>query len=213
MTEGEKYPCVVLAGGLSRRMGGEHKFLKTLGGKTLLDRVLETLTPQVGTILINSNSEVQNTDHPVRSDVAPGHLGPLAGILTGLKYFTEQGTSASHMVCVASDAPFIPDDLVARLKAGLSGNINSIAMAYSDSRIHPVISLWPFALTGALEAALIQEDLRKILVFAERYSLTSVEWSVQGGDPFFNINRPEDLAQAEARAQRQSVKTSAKKVR
>ncbi len=202
MSEGEKFPCVVLAGGLSRRMGGEHKFLKTLGGKSLLERILEVLVPQVGSILINSNSEVQDTKYPVCPDVVPGHLGPLAGILTGLKYFSEQGTSASHMLCVASDAPFIPDDLVARLKAGLSGNINSIAMAYSNSRIHPVISLWPFALTEALEEALVQEDLRKILVFAERYSLNSVEWPVEAGDPFFNINRPEDLAQAEARVQR-----------
>jgi molybdenum cofactor guanylyltransferase len=210
MTADEKFPCVVLAGGLSRRMGGEHKFLKTLDGKSLLDRVLDTVAPQVGAILINSNSEVESAAYPVRADVVSGHLGPLAGILTGLKYFAEQGTSASHMLCVASDAPFIPEDLVARLKAGLSGNINSIAMAYSNSRIHPVISLWPFALTEALEAALTEEDLRKILVFAERYSLTSVEWSVENGDPFFNINRPEDLAQAEARAQRQPVEMPAK---
>ena len=119
MTADDKFPCVVLAGGLSRRMGGEHKFLKTLGGKPLLDHVLAALRPQVGAILINSNSELEGAAYPVCADVVPGHLGPLAGILTGLKYFKSQGTPATHMVCTASDAPFIPGDLVARLKTGL----------------------------------------------------------------------------------------------
>lgn len=191
-----KPPCVILAGGLSRRMGGEHKYLKNLGGKSLLDHVIDTVTPQVGDILINSNSTIDAPRFPVRADCVDGHLGPLAGILTGLQYFQETGSEATHMLCVPSDAPFIPADLVANLTSALSGNVYSIAMAYSDKRIHPVVSLWPLALVDDLRAALLEEDLRKILVFAERYSLRSAEWTVTGGDPFFNINRPEDLAEA-----------------
>ena len=191
-----KPPCVILAGGLSRRMGGEHKFLKSVAGKSLLNHVIDTVTPQVSDILINSNSPISVPQFPVCSDCVEGHLGPLAGILTGLQYFRESGSMATHMLCVPSDAPFIPNDLVEKLTSVLSGNVYSIAMAYSDNRIHPVVSLWPLALMEDLKAALIEEDLRKILVFAERYSLRSAEWTVEDGDPFFNINRPEDLAAA-----------------
>ncbi len=189
-------PCVILAGGLSRRMGGGHKFLKLLDGKPLLDHVIDAIKPQVSDILINSNSEIESVIYPIRADVVSGNLGPLSGILTGLQYFQDVGTPATHMLCVPSDAPFVPADLVKRLSEALSGNIYSIAMAYSDHRIHPVVSLWPFSLLEDLRNALVTEDLRKILVFAERYSLRSVEWPVEGRDPFFNINRPEDLAKA-----------------
>ncbi len=99
------------------------------------------------------------------------------------------------MLSIPADAPFIPEDLVSRLKDGLSTSEHSIVMAYSKERIHPVVALWPFELTDALRIAVTREDLRKILVFAERYSLTSVRW--EEGDPFFNINRPEDLEAAE----------------
>jgi molybdopterin-guanine dinucleotide biosynthesis protein A len=189
-------PCVILAGGLSRRMGGEHKFLKLLDGKPLLDHVIDAVKPQVSDLLINCNTEIDASSNPVRADIVGGNLGPLSGILTGLQYFQEAGTSATHMLCVPSDAPFIPSDLVDRLTEALSGNVYSIAMAYSDHRIHPVISLWPFSLLEDLRRALVEEDLRKILVFAERYSLRSAEWSIVGRDPFFNINRPEDLVDA-----------------
>ena len=196
MTETSDTPCLILAGGQSRRMGGGDKFLKILGGKSLLDHVIETVKPQVGDILLNSNSPLEHEHYPVRADVVEGHLGPLAGILTGLEYFQERGSTASHMLSVPSDAPFIPKDLVARLQAGLSSSPNAIVMAYSKERIHPVVALWPFSLTEALRQAITVEELRKILVFAERYSLTSVRWSEEEGDPFFNINRPEDLEAA-----------------
>ncbi|WP_025898288.1 molybdenum cofactor guanylyltransferase MobA [Sneathiella glossodoripedis] len=198
MSNHAKPPCVILAGGLSRRMGGEHKFLKPLGRKSLLEHVIDAVKPQVSDILINSNTNIDETRYPVRADSFAGNLGPLCGILTGLEYFSEIGTEATHMLCVPSDAPFIPLDLVDRLSDVLSGSSYSIAMAYSNHRIHPVVSLWPFSLLDDLRNALEQEDLRKILVFAERYSLRSAEWEAGDLDPFFNINRPEDLVAADA---------------
>lgn len=159
----------------------------------MLDYIIDRISPQVGEILINSNTPLQDVSFPVVEDYVSGNQGPLAGILTGLRYFDAQGTTASHMLCIPSDAPFVPLDLVEKLQAGLTGNIDSICMAYSGERIHPVVSLWPFSLMKKLEDALVKEELRKILVFAERYSLTSVKWSNENGDPFFNVNRPEDL--------------------
>ncbi|MCG8491152.1 MAG: molybdenum cofactor guanylyltransferase MobA [Sneathiellales bacterium] len=197
MSNSLKVPCLVLAGGQSRRMGGGDKFLKRLGSKTILDHVLDTIEPQVSDILINSNSDLEGMRYPVRKDGLSGHLGPLAGILTGLQYFSHQEQKASHMLSVPADAPFIPEDLVERLLARMSSSPHSIVMAYSMDRIHPVVALWPFALKDELERAIKEEGLRKILVFAERYSLNSVRWSEEEGDPFYNINRPEDFDYAE----------------
>lgn len=199
MTEDTQLPCMILAGGLSRRMGGGAKFLEMLGEKTVLEHIIDRVHPQVGDILINSNMTLEGARFPVRSDVIEGHHGPLAGVLTGLEYFAEQGSKATHMLSIPADAPFIPEDLVERLVGGLSASPHSIVMACSMERIHPVIGLWPFALANDLRKAVVDEGLRKILVFAERYTLTSVRWSEEEGDPFYNINRPEDMEAARER--------------
>ncbi|GLQ05820.1 molybdenum cofactor guanylyltransferase MobA [Sneathiella chinensis] len=193
ITKADPVPCLLLAGGQSRRMGGGAKFLKTIGERSMLDHIIDRLKPQVGDFLINSNQPLENTEYPVRPDTVPGFNGPLAGILTGLECFSDQGCTASHMLSVPTDAPFLPTDLVKRLQDAMTASPTAIVMAYSGSRIHPVVALWPFALKEALREALVDEGLRKILVFAERYSLTSARWEDTPVDPFFNVNHPEDL--------------------
>lgn len=201
----QKFPCLLLAGGQSRRMGGGAKFLKKLGGKTLLMHIVDALRPQVGALALNMNMDVDPdapSDIPIIKDSVPGFAGPLAGILTGMMYFNEKGVKATHMLSVPTDAPFIPADLVRRLASGIEGNTNKIVMANSVGRVHPVVALWPLSLAEDLRAALVEEDLRKILVFADRYPRSEVVWNESEGDPFFNINRPEDLAEAERRLSR-----------
>ncbi|MZR30170.1 molybdenum cofactor guanylyltransferase MobA [Sneathiella litorea] len=197
-----EFPCLLLAGGQSRRMGGGSKFLQKLGGKTLLTRIIDTLRPQVGEIVLNMNVEIAGVappEIPVVQDSVAGFAGPLAGILTGMEYFGRKGGGATHMLSVPTDAPFIPDNLVERLALEIKGNSEKIVMANSVGRVHPVVALWPISLARDLRAALVDEDLRKILVFADRYSRCEVIWEESAGDPFFNINRPEDLAEAERR--------------
>jgi len=192
-------PCVILAGGQSRRMGEGDKFLKAIAGKTLLDHIIGRIKPQVSEILLNSNIPLENAEWPVAHDAVEAGQGPLAGILTGLEYYLDKGCTATHMLSIPADAPFIPRDLVERLSNGLTASQHSIVMAYSRERVHPVISLWPFSLAKQMRAALIGEDLRKILVFAERYSLNSERWTDDEGDPFYNINTPDDLEEARKR--------------
>ncbi|MBL4666197.1 MAG: molybdenum cofactor guanylyltransferase MobA [Sneathiella sp.] len=194
-----KFPCIILAGGQSRRMGDGDKFLKKIAGQTLLDHILQRIEPQVSEVLINSNAALENVSWPVVSDAVDEGQGPLAGIMTGLEYFKEKGCTASHMLSIPADAPFIPNDLVKRLEEGITSSPHSIVMAYSKDRVHPVVSLWPFSLTVQIRAALVGEDLRKILIFAERYSLSGVRWTDSEGDPFFNVNTPEDLEVARIR--------------
>ena len=197
-----KFPCLLLAGGQSRRMGGGTKFLRELGGQTLLARIVETLHPQVGKMVLNMNADIPKDavpDLPILQDSVSGFAGPLAGILTGLEYFSAKGEVASHMLSVPTDAPFIPDDLVLRLSEGLQDDKTTIVMARSVGRVHPVVALWPISLTSDLRKALTDENLRKILVFADRYNRIEVDWTEDEGDPFFNINRPEDLEKARQR--------------
>ncbi|USG60540.1 molybdenum cofactor guanylyltransferase MobA [Sneathiella marina] len=197
------FPAVLLAGGQSRRMGGGSKFLQEIAGQSLLTRIVSTVTPQVSDLILNININpevIENIKIPTVKDSVEGFAGPLSGILTGLEYYINMGSKASHMLSVPTDAPFIPEDLVSRLRTGL-GDLpeKTIVMAESVGRVHPVIALWPLSLAADLRIALVEEDLRKILVFADRYNRVNVVWGDHEGDPFFNINRPEDLEEAKKR--------------
>ena len=103
-------PAVILAGGLARRMGGGDKLLLKLGGLTLLDHIVERLTPQVSSIAINANGDPRRFPYPVIADSLPGVSGPLAGVQAALVH--AQGNPC--VLTVSGDTPFLPADLVAR---------------------------------------------------------------------------------------------------
>lgn len=198
----EKILAVILAGGQSRRMGGEAKFRITIGGMTLLEHVIARLRPQTGEILLNLNDEMETDFDPmlaIRPDGLGGHLGPLVGVLAGLDYYNEKGTSARHILSVPIDTPFLPLDLVPRLLDAASTDSDMIVMASSNGRLHPVIALWPMSLRDDLRDALVGGEIRKVRDYVLRHETCEVAWDVAGGDPFFNINRPEDIEIARAR--------------
>ena len=99
----------------------------------------------------------------------------------------------------AVDTPFFPDDLVSRLRNATREHPRAvIAVASSQGRLHPVFALWSTALAGELRAALERGE-RKMETFIRRFAHISVEWAVDDGDPFFNINTLEELRVAEQR--------------
>jgi molybdenum cofactor guanylyltransferase len=98
---------------------------------------------------------------------------------------------------IATDTPFFPVDLVARLLAAAEAESAELACASSGGRAHPVFGLWPVRLADELQAAMVGEAIRKVDVWTARYRLAKVEFPVGTIDPFFNTNRPEDLAEAE----------------
>ncbi len=192
---------IVLAGGLSRRMGGGDKALRTLGGRSILDRVIARAAPQVEILALNANGDptrFAETGLPVVPDSVEGFPGPLAGVLVGLEWANAQYPECSHVATFACDAPFLPEDLVDRLWRAIEENAAEIASARSDGREHPVFALWPIALADALRAAVVEEEIRKVDVWTARYRLAHAEFSAAPVDPFFNVNRPEDIAEAEA---------------
>lgn len=192
---------VLLAGGRARRMGGGDKCLRPLGGRPLLAHVIERAAPQAEALVLNANGDparFADFGLPVASDVVPGHAGPLAGVLTGLEWAETQRPGARWVVSIATDTPFFPTDLVARLLAAVADGRFDLACAASGGRAHPVFGVWPVALARALRQALVAEEVRKIDLWTARYRLALAEFADLPVDPFFNANRPEDLAQAEA---------------
>lgn len=192
---------IILAGGLSRRMGGGNKALRLLAGRPLIDRVIERLAPQCDPLAINANGGAepfQDYGLPVIADGFSGFPGPLAGVLAGMDWAADQG--ACSVVSVSVDTPFIPEDLVWRLldARGRSG----VAVAASPDaqgmlRDHPTCALWPVALRADLHAAL-ESGLHRIGQFAAAYDPGRAVFDSRLIDPFMNLNTPEDLRRAEA---------------
>lgn len=191
---------VLLAGGLSRRMGGGDKCLRALGGRTLLERVIERARPQVSALVLNANGDparFASYGLPVTADAVKGFAGPLAGVLTGLEWAARNAPGCRWVASFATDAPFLPTDMVQRMADALAAERAEMACAASGGRAHPVFGLWPVSLADALRRALVAEEIRKVDVWTARYRLIEVEFPAEPIDPFFNMNRPEDLKAAE----------------
>jgi molybdenum cofactor guanylyltransferase len=192
---------LLLAGGLSRRMGGGDKALRLLGGVSLLDRVIERLRPQVEALVLNANGNPARFARfglPVVPDSVPDFAGPLAGVLAGLDWTALNRPDCPYVVSVATDAPFLPRDLVEQLAAALEQQGADLACAASAGQAHPVIGLWPVRLREDLRHAVIAEGIRKVDQWTARHRLAAATFASEPVDPFFNANRPEDLAAAEA---------------
>jgi molybdenum cofactor guanylyltransferase len=201
-------PGFILAGGRSSRMG-TNKALLTLGRDTIIGHVVRRLRPQVSQITINSAlSWPEFPDLPRVEDRLAGQIGPLAGILTGMQHHA-QHPAATHFLSVPCDSPFLPLDLAPRLAdcmGGLVGDDETIVIASSLGRRHPVFGLWPIALAADLERWLAGDQNRRINAFLDRHRTAVVDFapiSSEHGelDPFLNINTPDDLSEASAFAE------------
>lgn len=196
-----KIAGIILAGGLSTRMGGQDKCLLKLGEKTLLQRAANKLAAQVNLIALNANSEAegyQTTRLPVIRDSFEGYAGPLAGVLAGMEWAQTQ--DVDHIVTVAADTPFFPADFVATMQDRLAAEAGKIAIAETfgtDSRFHnhPTFGLWPVALCDDLRRAL-EAGVRKVVQWAHPHGVVKVRFDATPFDPFFNVNRPEDYETA-----------------
>lgn len=191
---------VLLAGGLARRMGGGDKPMRTISGRTILERVIARLTPQCTELILNANgnpARFATFGLQVVPDDVPGFPGPLAGILAALDWTAANRPGVEWVLSAAGDCPFLPRDLVARLHEARMRENGQLAVAASGGQSHPVIGLWQVALRDQLRHALVVEDLRKIDRWTARYPLATVTWPAEPLDPFFNANTVEDIAEAE----------------
>lgn len=183
---------IVLAGGQGRRMGGVDKGLVELGGKPMVAHVIERLAPQVDAMIINAN---QNADRyasfgiPVVADQVGGFAGPLAGLHAGL---VRSVTPLS--VTVPCDSPFLPADLVVRLRSALDETGAEVAVARTGEQAHPVFALVRREVLAHLEAFLADGG-RKIDAWYATLAVTEVAFD-DCADAFRNINTRGELASA-----------------
>jgi molybdenum cofactor guanylyltransferase len=200
--------ATILAGGLSRRMfdaAGKpgDKGLLDLGGQSMIGHVIKRIGPQVQAMVLNANgdpSRFSSLGLPVVADPIDGFVGPLAGVLAGMRWTAAHYPMATHTISVSSDAPFLPEDLAVRLAAAVTGRPTAIAIARSAGSLHPVIGLWPVASADDLEAAL-RSGVRKVLAWTDTHGTVPVDFahSLEADtmiDPFFNANTPEELDEA-----------------
>lgn len=192
---------VILAGGLATRMGGGDKCLKELSdGVSLLDVVIARFRGQVDGLILNANGSSDRFarfDLPVVADDVEGYAGPLAGILVGLEWAETQG--ASHVVSVAADTPFFPDDLVEKLASAKGPKGLALAASHdADGKLwrQPTFGIWPVALKDDLRQAL-EQGVRKIVLWTDAQQAGQAVFEGNGTDPFFNVNTPEDLNRAQ----------------
>ena len=192
-------PGVILAGGQSRRMNRKDKSFLEIGERTLLDMTIERLRFQSDKIAINTNSyssKYKRYSLPIIHDHMEGYLGPLAGILTAMKWAVDIGYE--KVVTVAVDTPLFPENLLKELYKKMEESNSDIVFAASlknkkqSKNLHPVFGLWKTYLHDDLRKEL-ERGMRKVTLWSEKHKTSSVCFAHDLIDPFFNINTPVDI--------------------
>jgi molybdenum cofactor guanylyltransferase len=189
---------LILAGGRGSRMGGQDKGWIVVGGRSMIEHVILRLRPQVGALLVNANRNLERYSalgFPVVPDVMEGFLGPLAGILSGMRAATTR-----YVVTAPCDSPLIGPDLVARLADALVDGGADIAVAHDGARSHPVFLLLRRDLIADL-AAFLESGERKIDRWFARHRVAYADFS-DTPEAFINVNDADEQAELERKIAR-----------
>jgi len=180
----------VLAGGQGSRMGGIDKGLQPFRGRPMVAHVVERFAPQVDELLVNANrnlAEYARFGHRVIPDEIAGFAGPLAGFERGLAH-----ARGDLMVTAPCDSPFLPADLVARLRASLDADRAQLAVAKTGDQAHPVFSLMRRDVQPSL-VEFLGSGQRKIDRWYAELRVVEVAFDDEA-EAFLNINTREELA-------------------
>lgn len=187
----ENVTGVILAGGKARRMGGCDKGLVEINNKTMVSYVVDTLKPQVQTILINANrsaEEYKKLGYKVISDQLEDYQGPLAGMAAAMAC-----AKTEYIVTCPCDGPLLSKDLVSRLATAMQDEQVEISVAHDGKRMQPVYALLNCKLHSSL-LEFLNSGERKIDKWYSQHQYKEVDFS-DYPDCFININTPEDQAQ------------------
>lgn len=185
---------VILAGGQARRLGGVDKGLVEVGGRRMIEWIVDGLGPQVDTIVINANrnpDRYRRFGFPVVADRLSSYQGPLAGVAAALDGVPD----GAAILTVPCDSPMLPPDLAARLLGALEAQRAELAVAHDGERLQPVHALIPAALRASLDAYLATGE-RAMHGWYARHRMATADFSDRR-DLFLNLNRPDDLARLE----------------
>ena len=182
-------------------MGGGDKCLRPLGGRPILAQVIERAAPQVAALLLNANGDparFAGFGLPVAADVVEGFAGPLAGVLTGMEWARAKRPDCPWIATIATDTPFFPTDLVARLLAAVERATPPSSPAPPPAAA--AIRCSASGRCGSRTSCATRWSTRGSARSTSGPRATGWPWSTSRPtplDPFFNTNRPEDLAEAE----------------
>lgn len=191
---------VILAGGQATRYGGAPKGLERVGGRRVIDRVVEAVAPATDDLLLIANDPAASEWLPgvrVESDVRPG-CGSLGGIHAALAH------AGDDVIVVAWDMPFVPARLVFALRA--FGELADVVVPESDSKrgVEPLCAYYSRRCLAPIERRLDAGERRVVSFFDDvRVARIAAPEVATFGDPslmFMNINSPDDLTLAEQHA-------------
>ena len=185
----------ILAGGKSKRMGKNKLFLK-LNNIALIDHTIQKVKKHLKDLIIISNQEneffTKNNLTTVK-DCIDGQLGPLAGILTAMKWAKENSPNCSWIATFPCDTPFFPENVILKFIEESKKKESLILCASSHGRKHNIFGLWSIDLYDKLYNDLVNKKIRKVQDWTKTNNIKSLDFKFKDYDPFFNINTLEDL--------------------
>jgi molybdopterin-guanine dinucleotide biosynthesis protein A len=189
--------AVVLAGGKSKRFGVDKNHVK-LGDKTLLEHVLSKINNKFKeTLIVSSHSLViqKNKDLTIIPDCLED-LGPLAGVLSSMKWIKENKKTYKWIATFPSDTPFFETSIIEEYKKRIKLNEGPLYFVKSNNKRHNIFGLWSINLLETLENDLIKKNFRKVEEWANKIGVKTIDVEIKKFDPFFNINTKQDLEEA-----------------
>jgi len=187
----------ILAGGRSSRMVGRNKVLAPLAGRPLIRHVIDRVAPQVAALALSVETPrpgLETFGLPQLPDPAPGHRGPLGGLLAAMRHF-----SGGHewLLLTPCDAPFLPPDLATRLQTRAVEDAVPCALVVYEGEVQPTFSIWHRSLLTDLEQAVGQGEMGGFKAFIRMIQAAECHWPAAHPPPFFNINDAAALDRAE----------------
>ncbi len=189
--------AVVLAGGKSKRFGEDKNQIK-LGEKTLLEHVLSKINNKFEEILIVSshNLEIKKSENITIIPDCFDDFGPLAGVLSSMKWIKENQKKYKWVATFPSDTPFFDISIIEEYKKRININDSSLYFIKSNNKRHNIFGLWSIDLLEVLEDDLKNNNFRKVEDWADKIGVKTIDIKVKKFDPFFNINTKEDFEKA-----------------
>ncbi len=188
---------IILAGGKSSRFGEDKSNIR-LGNKTLLDHTIDKIEKEFGEILIISNNKNYNFKNKkiyTVKDCIEGQLGPLAGILTAMKWAKENKKNYKWIASFPCDTPFFDTKLISKLKLKTKETSKKLIFLNSGKKRHNIFGLWSMDLIKTLEKD-IKNNFRKVEIWADKVGYESININTEKFDKFLNINTKEDFEKA-----------------
>ena len=191
--------AVVLAGGKSKRFGQDKNCVK-LGSRTLLEHVLLKIVDKFKEILIVSSNSLE-IEEIKKITVIPdcfNDLGPLAGVLSSMKWIKKNNKPYKWIATFPSDTPFFDISIIDEYKTRIEQSESSLYFVKSNEKRHNIFGLWSIDLLERLEEDLIKNNYRKVEEWANKVGVSTIDIKIKNYDPFFNINTKEDLEVAQS---------------